>query len=170
MRDLLDRLRPSDWIGLSAAALAAVAALFAVRADLFGRSSRAKDIRPQPRIRWVGSGVGIYLGFYNVGGPAVHAVWVGTSGARLYAAYATFDGHSNQYVDFVETDLGPLPESVEPLTASILMLAQDVDGHWWDCLKDQAISKQVKKYVASQLESRQLTAFAVRVLEVGRLT
>ncbi len=121
----------------------------------------------------------VRLGFFNVGGPAVHALWVGTGPPRLpgkprlYAAYATFDGHTNDYVEFVETDLGPLPEgsplAKAPTTESLILVAQDVDGRWWDCLKDKPISAPVKKYVASQLATRHLDSFAGRVYEEGRL-
>jgi hypothetical protein len=168
----------TDWIALGSLLAAVVAAIFAIRVDVFGRKSRAKDVRPQPRVRWVGPGY-IRLGFFNVGGPAVHALWVGTATPKLpgkpslFAAYATFDGHTNEYVEFVETNVGPLPEGSAAAKAAaaetLILVAQDVDGRWWDCLKDRAISTSVKQFVASQLASRHLDAFAESVYKEGRL-
>ena len=178
MTNLIARLSLTDWIALGSLLAAVVAAIFAVRVDVFGRRSRARDIRPQPRVRWVAPGY-VRLGFYNVGGPAVHALWVGAGKPKLpgkpslFAAYATFDGHTNEYVDFVETNLGPLPEESQVAEVSsaesLILVAQDVDGRWWDCLKDRAISTPVKKYVASQLATQHLDAFAERVYKEGRL-
>ena len=164
----------TDWLTLAALIVAGVAAVFAGRADVFGRRSRAKDIRPQPRIQWVGPGPGgvLRVAFFNVGGPAVHAAWIGAAGPNFYASYATFDGHTNDYVEFVPTDLGPLPDG-SPLRSlaphTLMLIAQDVDGRWWDCVKDERIRKPTAKFALGELKKVHLDDAAGRVYEVCRL-
>lgn len=133
---------------------------------------RRADIRPLLRERWMGTPEHFPFAVYNVGGAAPAFVWVGHGRGRLYATRGSVDGHFNQYVDFGVTDLGPLPEGNELMTAApttLWLVAQDIDGEWWECAIDQRIEGGPRGYLAARLADRNLGDFAGRVFEVGRL-
>ena len=133
---------------------------------------RRADIRPILRARWMGTPEHFPLAAYNVGGAAPDFVWVGHGRGRLYVARGTVDGHFNDYVDFGVTDLGPLPVVNELAAApygTLWLIAEDIDGEWWECVSDQRIEGDPRSYLAVALAERSLEAFAGRIFEVGRL-
>lgn len=156
-----------------------VAAIFAARGDFFSRSQatqgsrgRKRELQPRPRVRWMGHQT-IQSAFYNVGGAAVSLIWVGYDGRgmRLYCTRTSLPQHFNDYMGVGEEDLGEARSysGDKAKIETVLMVAQDVDGDWWDCLADRPIERPIAEYLEALLASVGLRDFAGRVFQVGKL-
>ncbi len=134
---------------------------------------RRADIRPILRSRWTWwTPEHFRFEIYNVGGAAPNFVWIGCGRGHLYVGWGSVGAHFNDYVEFGGTDLGPIPaenELVAALHDTLWLLAQDIDGGWWECVGDQRVQGQPRAYLAQALADRGLEAFAGRIFEVGRL-
>src|SRR5215467_9791024 len=159
-----------DTVGIVGAAAAIVAAVFALRADWFGRrqalradTQRDREIKPRLRTDWrEPSNRGRGLEFYNIGGPAPNLVWIGLHGGRLYVAWASLDGHFTQPIHIEEEDLGEIPTGLavrDQPTGTLIFVAEDVDNRWWNVLTDKLVEGDTKTYLLDQLRRLELGDF-----------
>ena len=110
------------------------------------------------------------LSFFNVGGPAVKLAWLGSHSMHLYAAFATLHGHFGGYQLIGYEDLGLAAEHLPGAsTETLLLMACDVDGDWWDCVSDQLVGRDGAGYLTKRLTDTGLGDFAGRALQVTRL-
>jgi hypothetical protein len=164
-------------VTIVAAAAAIVAAVFAIRTDRFARMEALRDdrkwdheMKPGLKARWLGlPGPGLPgLSFYNVGGRAPNVAWVGAHAGHLFAAWASLPADFTDYVPFGTDDLGPIPNGQTPGTDTLVLIAEDVGGRWWDCITGEQIDV-ARSYVHRHLDRVGLEAFAGRVFQVCRL-
>ena len=136
---------------------AVIAAVFAWRADWFVRrqsvsDARRRDLDIQPRLtakQQVGNGGMVSVRMLNVGGPAVHFIWVGTSSDHGLATAGSM-GSGTGSLDFTSADVGRL--SYPGGTGTILLIAEDVEGCWRDCRTRIKLPNGPEHYVTRRLE------------------
>jgi hypothetical protein len=125
-----------DQILLIVSAVAAVvAAIFAFRADIFTRSGsrqaaaqREADVQPRILVHWRGGGA--VVSFSNTGGAAISFVWVGMHDDAVFATYGGIPQHAASLTT-VPIQLGQAIYKTG--IATMLCIAEDVQGRWWDC-------------------------------------
>lgn len=161
-----------EWvvlIGTIAAVIAAiagiVAAIFAIRGDRFGRASRRHDLQPRPKVRWLEQG---QLSFYNVGAAAHHLVWLGVARGRLYAAFASLPPEFGDYMPIGTADLADLPGSAEDrlksLTETVVLVARDIEGRWWDCIRNERLPQRpIREQLSEMLKALGLDSAGDRI-------
>lgn len=144
-----------EAIQLLILAVAIVAAIFAFRGDVFGRRQarlgarwRAADIQPRLSANLRGNGDG-WLTLHNAGGAASHFVWVGQSDTSVYACSGPFPPHQ-MGVGTTARQLGS--SSYKGGTGTTLLVAQDVEGRWWDCRTGLLLAQPIEHYLTKRME------------------
>jgi hypothetical protein len=135
---------------------AIIAAIFAPLAYFSGRkeaerAAQRRDLDIQPRVNANFPVAGLQLSLTNVGGPAVHFIWVGTHDDTVRAACGGM-GSSAAALYMGTFELGQQSDYTAGSTATLLLIAEDVDGRWWDCRSRILLRDKPETYLTKRLE------------------
>jgi hypothetical protein len=153
---------------------AIIAAIFAIRADTFGRRNareltalRDFDIQPRVDVGWTPlQANNIVVQFGNVGGPAPRFVWVGSDDTKIGMCTGTI-GHAATPLAFRGWLIGE--STYRGGMGTILLVAEDVQGRWWDCRTGVMFKRPLEKYLKRRMEHVGLEHLAEQVvLQVPR--
>jgi hypothetical protein len=152
-----------------------VAAIFAIRADVFGRASgqlaatqRKADIQPHLTVTWQGApanGCRIMVG--NGGGAAPHLYWVGHDEAAIFITCGVIPAHVAPVL--VGVLLVPNVAYPDPGIATTVVLAEDIQGGRYG-IDGKPVPESAETYVRTELEKVGLSPDARdRILDALRL-
>jgi len=133
-------------------AVAVVAAVFAIRGDVFGRRQARLDAQQrkadvQPRLSATLRGDG-WLTLDNAGGAAARYVWVGQSDTSVYSCSGPFPPHQVG-LSTSAREIGA--SSYRTGTGTTLLVAQDVEQRWWDCRTGLLLAQPVESYLVKRM-------------------
>jgi hypothetical protein len=146
---------PDQTIALVGTFAAIVAALYAFRADRFVRRTSAtaearRDREIQPRLS-ASSQFGVPdVWFENVGGAATNFIWLGTDDEALFAAWGTISANTQGMVVFRRHEMGLI--GYKTGLGTLALVAEDLQGRWWDCRTDLRLPGSVTDYLKKRLD------------------
>src|SRR5262249_3957336 len=125
------------------------------------------DIQPRIGAGWTplqGSPITVQLG--NVGGPAPRFVWVGSDDSKIGMCAGTI-GHTGTPLPYRGWLIGEA--SYPGGMGTILLVAEDVQGRWWDCRTGVMLRRPVEQYLRRRMEHVGIPELADQiVLQVPR--
>ena len=152
---------------------AVVGAVFAFRADVFTRRSsrqvsaqREADMQPRLDAEWGGSqGYPMAtVSFRNAGGAATRFVWVGQHDAGVFVASGTVPQHAPM-VDIRALKIGDATYQTGICTT--LLIAEDVQGSWWDCRTENRLRHSPEEYLTARMAQVGLANFTDGLLALA---
>jgi hypothetical protein len=145
-------------VGVPGTLAAIFAAIYAFRADTFGRRSarqqdllRDFDIQPRLEVPFtpIAPDSPLTVVVRNLGGPAIRFVWVGSDDTRVGMCTGSV-GHSSVVNPFRGWLLGE--STFRTAIATLLLVAEDVQGRWWDCRTGVKLTGPVDGYLKKRME------------------
>ncbi len=142
---------------------AVVGAVFAYRADVFTRRSsgeaaaqREADIQPRLDAQWTGSlHYSGNIEITNAGGAATQFIWVGFADTSIFAAHGTCPAHAPSLL----YRISQLGEGTFASAGTTLLVAEDIQGRWWDCRTGHVLTRSIEHYLTKRMEQVGLAEF-----------
>ncbi len=152
-------------LGAASVVLAALATLFAFRADRAARDTRARaerrwddSVRPRPHLSFTTPptpGQPIELEVENLGGAMAAGAIVAEYGDDIYACELTLPDKAPARRILVPAVMKAWQKARQP--AFLMVAGKDVSGRWWNCLNGTVEIKDPKRWAENNLREMKLT-------------
>jgi hypothetical protein len=157
-------------VGIPGTIAAIIAAYYARRGYSFGkRAAKAQeqyrnyDVQPRLEVPFTAlSDTGpIVVNVRNVGGPAPTFMWVGHDDTRVAVSTGSI-GHRSDSLGFRASLIGE--STYRAGMGTILLVAEDVQGRWWDCRSGLLLPMPLKEYLKQRMDQVGLSHLAEQVI------
>ena len=141
----------SAVVTASALFVAVLAAILAILAYRSSAAQRQADIRPRVDGTWNGLAgiVTPYISFRNAGGTASRFIWVGQDDAAVFFSSDSLAAGSAP-IRFVAFKVGDAMYRTG--IATTLLIAEDIQGTWWDCRNGHRLTRAPEDYLTRRME------------------